>query len=245
MRLGAGLLIGITAGGYLLLRRRRSASRHEPAAPLPGPPRPALMPEAIQPSEDTNDVFAVLRAEHDEIKAMGAAWRGAQDRRSSGDVGKAQDGREDGSPAVVAGLVARCSQHEAVEEVHFWPAVRERLEEGDQLADRGLAEEVELRRTLHSLERRGPDSPDYEQLLHNFLSDAYDHFVFEEVHVWPPLSRSMDRRARTELGTKLLQARADAPTHPHISAMALPGRHRRLGRAIGWLDRFEDRNRAR
>jgi Hemerythrin HHE cation binding domain len=230
MRLGAGLLIGITAGGYLLLRRRRSAARREGA-----PPQPALMPEAIPTSQDPDDVFAVLRAEHDEIKAMGAAWREPEESREP------QDSWEDESAAAVARLVARCSQHEAVEELHFWPAVRDRLEDGDQLADRGQAEEVELRRTLHSLERRGPDSPDYEPLLHTLLSAAYDHFVFEEVHVWPPLSRSMDREARSELGARLLQARGDAPTHPHISAMAMPGRHRRLGRAIGWLDRFEDR----
>ncbi|MCX0275044.1 hypothetical protein NLM24_30990 [Nocardia zapadnayensis] len=43
------------------------------------------------------------------------------------------------------------SQHEAVEEQFFWPAVRKTLPEGDELADHGLEQEESGKQLLQQI----------------------------------------------------------------------------------------------
>ena len=44
---------------------------------------------------------------------------------------------------MVTNLVIAESQHEAIEEQFFWPAVREAVDNGDELADEAIAQEQE------------------------------------------------------------------------------------------------------
>ncbi|WP_245547200.1 hypothetical protein [Nocardia brevicatena] len=47
---------------------------------------------------------------------------------------------------LATGLVMVASQHEAVEEQLFWPAVRKILSDGDELADRATGQEYPTKR---------------------------------------------------------------------------------------------------
>jgi hemerythrin-like domain-containing protein len=46
-----------------------------------------------------------------------------------------------GLETMVTNLVIAESQHEAIEEQFFWPAVRDALEDGDELADEAIKQE--------------------------------------------------------------------------------------------------------
>ena len=54
-----------------------------------------------------------------------------------------------GLETMVTNLVIAESQHEAIEEQHFWPAVRTALEDGDALADEAIAQEQDGKHDDH------------------------------------------------------------------------------------------------
>src|SRR5205807_2591724 len=69
-------------------------------------------------------------------------------------------------------LIIEESRHEALEEMYFWPAVRDRLESGDTLADEATGQEQDAKQVLASLDKLGPDDGEFEQLLGTFIMDA-------------------------------------------------------------------------
>ena len=87
------------------------------------------------------DVFTVLAQDHQEVKAMLAELeRGPT---------KATGATEDQlalRKKMTEQLIIEESRHEALEEMYFWPAVRDRLESGDTLADEATGQEQDARR---------------------------------------------------------------------------------------------------
>ena len=93
------------------------------------------------------DALTFLRADHESVLGMLDVLDGALE----GDV--AQDGDLD---TMVTNLIIAESQHEAIEEQWLWPAVRNALDDGDELADHGTAQEQAGKVLLQRLEDGTP-----------------------------------------------------------------------------------------
>lgn len=186
---GAGVTGGLIVAGIQQRRRR-----------LPGPP-PAhpLDPLAVEPRDDPDDAFTVLRQTHDELSGLAEELR---DRRDA----------EAAERWVTASL-----RHGTAEEEELWPVVARRMEGGEGLARRAAEDELELRKVLQTLNRRHPGDVDWDQLIDRGTHLAYDRLVWEQAHVLPPLSRVLGAGERSELGRRLRAAAADAPTRPHLA----------------------------
>jgi hypothetical protein len=104
-------------------------------------------------------------------------------------------------------LIIEESKHEAAEEMHFWPAVREHLANGGTLADEAIGQEQEAKEVLAKLDKLNADDPEFEALLGRFTTAAREHIAFEELKVWPSLREMLTRTAAEELGTRLSQAK--------------------------------------
>jgi len=66
-------------------------------------------------------------------------------------------------------LIIEESRHEALEEMYFWPAVRDRLESGDTLADEATGQEQDAKAGAGpAWTKLGPDDGEFEQLLGKF-----------------------------------------------------------------------------
>ena len=61
---------------------------------------------------------------------------------------------------MVEELVIEESRHEAVEEMYFWSAVRDRLPNGDELADTATGQEQKGKEILNRLDKLNVDQPD-------------------------------------------------------------------------------------
>jgi hemerythrin-like domain-containing protein len=120
-------------------------------------------------------------------------------------------------------LIIEESRHEAAEEMHFWPAVRERLPDGDQFADQAIRQEQEGREVLARLDKTGADDPEFEALLSEFIGAGRDHIAFEESQVWPGLRARLSEAEASELGDKIVQAKKTRPTRPHPHEPAARG----------------------
>ena len=70
-----------------------------------------------------------------------------------------------GLETMVTNLVIAESQHEAIEEQIFWPAVRDALEEGDALADDAIKQEQEGKKLLQRLADGKPGEAEYHEAL--------------------------------------------------------------------------------
>ena len=69
-------------------------------------------------------------------------------------------------------LIIEESKHEALEEMYFWPAVREHLQAGDTLADEATGQEQEAKQVLAELDKLEAGDAEFEELLGKFTVDG-------------------------------------------------------------------------
>lgn len=137
-------------------------------------------------------------------------------------------------------LVIEESKHEAVEEMYFWPTVREKIADGDRLADQATHQEQEGKQILDKLDKLPADDPQFEQVLGQFIKDGREHISFEETQVWPGLRAALSEQQASELGDKLEQGKKTAPTRPHPHTPPSPGALKTAGPAAAAADRARD-----
>lgn len=137
-------------------------------------------------------------------------------------------------------LVIEESKHEAVEEMYFWPAVRDKLADGDRLADEATHQEQEGKQILDKLDKCEATDPEFEQLLGQFIKDGREHIAFEETQVWPGLRPALSSEEAQQLGERLQEGKKTAPTRPHPHTPPSPGALKAAGPAAAAADRMRD-----
>jgi hypothetical protein len=120
-------------------------------------------------------------------------------------------------------LIIEESKHEALEEMYFWPAVREHLAAGSTLAGEATGQEQEARQVLADLEKLDASDAELDELLAKFTIAARQHIEFEETRVWPGLRTAITAETSAELGTKVADGKGSAPTRPHPHTPPAPG----------------------
>ncbi len=145
-----------------------------------------------------------------------------------------------GLDTMVTNLVIAESQHEAIEEQFFWPAVREVLEDGDALADTAIAQEQEGKKLLQRLEDGIPGDPDYQEALKAFVKAGRDHIAYEQEVVWPAFEAAVSREDLVKMGEKLEAAKKIAPTRPHPDTPPSPAVLKTMGMATAMVDHVRD-----
>lgn len=141
---------------------------------------------------------------------------------------------------MVTNLVIAESQHEAIEEQYFWPAVRSAVENGDALADEAVEQEQLGKQLLQRLEDGEPGEPDYQEALQQFVQLARDHITFEQEVVWPQLEAAVSREELVTLGEKLERAKKIAPTRPHPDTPPSPTALKTVGMVAATIDHVRD-----
>jgi hemerythrin-like domain-containing protein len=181
------------------------------------------------------DVFEVLGRDHEEVKRMLSELEtGPTAATGAGDNDLALRKK------MVQQLVIEESRHEAVEEMYFWPAVRERAEGGDRLADAATGQEQEGKEVLDKLDKLEAAQPEFEQLIAEFIQAAREHISYEETRAWPALRAALTAGQANDLGAKLAEGKKTAPTRPHPHTPAAPGVLKTAGPAVAAADRARD-----
>lgn len=179
-------------------------------------------------------VFDVLTRDHQQVKAMLAELEAGRPTVGVSSDQLAQRKRE------VQRLVIEESRHEAAEQLHFWPAVRERLPDGDVLAETALRQEQAGEAVLDQLERLDATDPEFEMMLASFTQDAREHISYEEDRVWPRLAAVLTAEQAAELGAKVEKAKKSAPTRPHPGVPPQPGPLKATGPLAAAADKLRD-----
>jgi hemerythrin-like domain-containing protein len=168
------------------------------------------------------DVFDVLSQDHSEVKQMLARL---EKERPGPDAAK---GKLADRKQKAAKLITEESKHEAVEEMFFWPAVRDKLQDGDELAGHATSQENEAKEVLAKLDTLEAGSPEFEELLTEFTAAAREHIEFEETQVWPKMREALSKHEATEMGKQLTDGKKTAPDKPE-PGKPVPAQRRESG----------------
>jgi hemerythrin-like domain-containing protein len=181
------------------------------------------------------DVFEVLGQDHQEVKRMLAELEKGPTAASG-----ASDNHLALRKKMVEQLIIEESKHEALEEMYFWPAVRDHLESGNTLADEATGQEQDAKQVLASLDKLSPSEAEFEQLLAKFVVDAREHIEFEETQVWPLMRTALPAETSAELGKKIAEGKKSAPTRPHPHTPPSPGALKTAGPVAAAADKARD-----
>ncbi len=180
------------------------------------------------------EVFEVLAKDHAEVKQMLAELEaGPAAATTSKDLSMRKK--------MVEQLVIEESKHEAVEEMYFWPAVREKLPDGDKLAGTAIGQEQEGKEVLDKLDKLDVSDAGFEKLVTKFIEAGRTHISYEETQVWPSLRNALSAEEASEIGTKIEQGKKTAPSRPHPHTPPSPGVLKAAGPLAAAADRARDK----
>lgn len=175
------------------------------------------------------DAITFLRQDHQSVLGLFESLDGAP-------MGSGAE--SSGLETTVNTLIISESQHEAIEEQYFWPAVRDAL--GDALVDQALEQEQAGKKVLQRLEDGKPGEPDYHEALQEFIKLGREHIAFEQDVVWPLVEAEISREELEKIGEKLEVAKKVAPTRPHPNTPPNPAVLKTLGLGTAVLDHVRD-----
>jgi hypothetical protein len=186
----------------------RAALRGRTAEP------PKVDPEV---EKDSHDAITVLGRQHNQVNYLLKQLQALPSHTTGGSAEQVSARK-----SVVDMITVRLSEHETIEEEHFWPTVRKELPDGNQYADQALEQEQRGKDTLTELGRLDPDSREFDELVEQLVAQLREHVAFEDL-VFLKVREAVPREDLDRLGEKLLSAMRTAPTRPHKHAPKRPG----------------------
>jgi hemerythrin-like domain-containing protein len=182
------------------------------------------------------DVFTVLGQDHQEVKRMLAELEKGPTAATG-----ASEAQLALRKKMTEELIIEESRHEALEEMYFWPAVRDHIQSGSTLADEAIGQEQAAKQVLADLDKVGSGDAEFERLLGKFVTDAREHIEFEETQVWPLLRTALPAETSAELGKKIAEGKKTAPTRPHPHTPPSPSALKAAGPVAAAADKVRDK----
>ncbi len=179
------------------------------------------------------DAIELLISDHREVEQLFKMMDGA---RTTGDV--------DQQRYVAEHVVEDLSVHAVIEEEILYPAIREALPDGDQLADEALQEHQEVKELLTRIDGKDPQSEDARAAFDELTANIRHHVQEEENELFPRTRAALGQDRLQEMGKKLETARQAAPTHPHPHAPNTPPGNVAAGAFAAVVDKIRDKLRS-
>ena len=191
-------------------------------------------PGDIVDPDDDHDALVVLTRDHNQVKALQEQLEALPSHSTGGSAAQVSQRK-----SIVDMITVKLSEHEAVEEQYFWPAVREAMPDGDRWADEAIEQEQQGKDTLTALGKLEPDTDEFDELVEQLVLLLRKHVAYEE-RLFLQLKSAMSDEARRELGAELLTAKKLAPTRPHPDTPASPAVLKTAGIAAAAVDKVRD-----
>ena len=128
------------------------------------------------------------------------------------------DGSASAKRKVVGEIIRELAEHAWIEEQVFYPAVREGVKDAEDVVLEGLEEHHIVKWTLSELEGMKGDEERFDAKTKVLIESVRHHVEEEEGEMFPQVREVIKRKALTELGEKMDEARGKAPTSPQPKA---------------------------
>jgi hemerythrin superfamily protein len=119
-------------------------------------------------------------------------------------------------------IIEKLSVHAAIEEQHFYPAVRTASEDLEDTVLEGLEEHHVVKWTLSELTDLPPTDERFHPKVTVLIESVRHHVAEEEEDLFPEVRQALGRKALVELGDVLEQAKTVAPVQPYPEAPDTP-----------------------
>lgn len=177
------------------------------------------------------DAITFLRQDHKSVLGLLEVLEGAPSGSGS---------QLSGLDTMVTNVIIAESQHEAIEEQWFWPAVRRALDDGDALADKAIHQEQDGKKLLQLLKDAKPGQPQYQEALQAFVVAGREHIDFEQNEVFPKFEAAVSRDLLEKIGRQLETAKKVAPTRPHPGTPPSSVLLKTAGMLVAVIDHLRD-----
>jgi hemerythrin superfamily protein len=134
-------------------------------------------------------------------------------------------------------VVKELAVHAAIEEMVFYPAVRERVPKVEEAVLESLEEHYIVKWVLSELEDMKPDHERFKAKMTVLIENVRHHVKEEESELFPEVREVVKRKELGELGEALEKAKKTAPTSPHPRAPDTPPGNLVAGPAAGVVDK--------
>jgi hemerythrin superfamily protein len=134
-------------------------------------------------------------------------------------------------------ILRELSVHAVIEELVFYPGVREaNAELADQVLE-GLEEHHAVKLMLTELEKILPTAERFRPKMTVLIENVRHHVKEEEEDLFPMVREALTEEQLQEMGEALEKARATAPTRPHPFQPDQPPLNALLGMPVAAFDR--------
>lgn len=170
------------------------------------------------------DVIEFLTGQHREIKLL---------------LDRVAGSRGDERRHAFAELRRLLAVHETAEELVVHPKARRAVQNGEQVVELRLDEELQGKRILAALEDLDVDSTAFEEGFARLQQDVVRHAENEEIDEFPRLADALDDDDMRRMRKAVVLAEKTAPTHPH-PGVETGGQNALAGPFASMLDRAKD-----
>ncbi|CAN5604182.1 hypothetical protein BH10ACT1_BH10ACT1_18960 [soil metagenome] len=137
-------------------------------------------------------------------------------------------------------IVEELSKHAAIEEMLFYPVTRATVPETEDIVLESLEEHHIVKWVLSEIDKMDVEDERFDAKVTVLIENVRHHVEEEESEYFPKVREELGRKALTELGDAMVEAKATAPTHPHPRSPDTPPGNVVAGNAAGVVDRVGD-----
>ena len=174
------------------------------------------------------DAITLLRDDHKTVERLFKRFEKAGDRAH---VEKRQ---------IVDQIIEELSIHAAVEEQVFYPVARATVPDTEDIALESLEEHHIVKWVLSELTDLDPTNERFDAKVTVLIENVRHHVEEEEQEFFPKVRNQLGRKALSDLGEALADAKKSAPTHPHPRSTDEPPGNVVVGTIAGVVDRVGD-----
>lgn len=172
------------------------------------------------------DAIEVLTRDHREVEALFTQYEAAAD--------------DDTRTRVAHEIVHELAVHGEIEELRFYPRLRDAVDDGHALADEAVTEHVAIKQTLNDIDSMTAGDPGFDGRMRELMAEVRHHVTEEERELFPALRQALSEEDLRGLGDHLERARSLVPTRPHPNAPTSPIVKAAAGPPVALVDRIRD-----
>jgi hemerythrin superfamily protein len=141
---------------------------------------------------------------------------------------------------IVEEVIKELSVHAEIEETVFYPAVREAVPPSEDMVLESLEEHHVVKWLLSELDGMSPEAERFEAKFTVLKENVRHHVEEEESDLFPQVRRALSRKALSDMGDAMAQAKLVAPTRPHPRSPDTPPGNIVSGVVASALDRARE-----
>ena len=170
------------------------------------------------------DALTLLKADHQAVAAKFTRYEALGERALKAKA------------TIVAEVVRALSVHTAIEEELFYPAVRARMADQEDLLLEALEEHHVVKWTLAELDGMSPDEERFNAKFTVLMESIRHHVKEEERDLFPKVRKAFTRKELADLGEAMSKAKSRVPKKPHPRSPDTPPMNTLVSSLAGPID---------